>query len=207
MIARLALLFYLLFPLLARADGVEPKDQFKGDQLLYELSYTADFYIGLVTSLVGNCTGLAAPLFMYKLPNPSFAVKQVMLGGRFGFIGFVYPNPYSGKHFGGDSEDPRRPSTLSQRVADELFVAAQEGEVVGYLCDIHLWDLIEDYAGAQLALVNYALEGLALEQRDDDAENLILKVSPLFEKMQRFVNGDPNRERGWRYELYGQTFD
>lgn len=201
---RLASILCVVISLPAWAGDVDRKDQFRGDQVLYELSYNADFFHSLVIDVAGHCTGVAAPFFIFKLPNPSFEVKQVMLGGRFGFIGFIYPNPYSGKRFGND-DDPGRPSTASQRVAEELFVIAEEGEAVGYLCDVRLWDFIQDYATAQLTLVNYAINALGQEQRMLDAKKIYKTVDPLFEKIQQLVNGDPNRERDWRYELSEPT--
>ena len=89
--------------------------------------------------------------------------------------------------FGVDG-DPRRPSTASQRVADEMFAAAKEGEGVGYLCDVRL---IEDHANARLALVNYAVDALEREGRAGVVEDILSDAGPLFEKMQRLVNGDP----------------
>lgn len=175
-------------------------DLFGGDQTLFELSYNADFFIGLVGSVAGYCTGLAAPFFIYKLPNPSFTVKQWMLGGRFGFIGFVYPNPYTGMRFG-DDDDPRRPSTASGRVAKELIFIAEEAEAIGFLCDVRLWDFVQDYANSSLELVNYTIEVLTQEQRISDAQKLRETVDPQFIKIQNFVNGDPSRQRDWRYEL------
>lgn len=176
----------------------EESDAFNGNQTLYELSYAADFLSGYVARLTNLCTGGAAPFIVVKFPNPSLDVKQKLLGFKLGFIG---KNPYTGTRLNVRSDDPRRPSTAADIAAQKMAAAATRAESWDYLCDAYLWDSFEDYANAQLELVKFALEILQQENRTSDRIQLLAEVKPKFDRITKLVNGDPNVNRRWTYDL------
>ena len=82
-----------------------------------------------------------------------------------------------------------------------MAAAATRSESWDYLCDAYLWDSFEDYANAQLELVKYAVEILHQENRTSDRIQLLAEVKPKFDRIKKLVNGDPNVNRRWTYDL------
>lgn len=195
-------IFAILLPYASKADVstvTEAKDQFNGDQTLYELSYAADFELDFVARLTSLCTGTAAPFIIAKFPNPSLQVKRKLLGFK---LGFVSKNPYTGTRLSiGVVDDARRPARAAEIAAQKMASAANNSESRGYLCDAYLWDAFEHYANTQLELVKYAVEVLKKENRSSDLVDFLSDVEPLFARMQKLVNGDPNTSRKWSYDL------
>lgn len=183
---------------LATAPAVAQQDAFGGDQILYELSYGADYELAFVGHLLSfGCTGNAAPFIIAQLPNPSWTVKGYLLGFHYGFIN---PNPYTGTRMP-EANDPRRPSTHAHQAVEELLEAARASESLDFLCDIFLWDAFEQYGNAQLELVQYAIDRLRELGREDDAVALAEDAEPQFRRLQRLIDGDPSGSRGWSYHL------
>ncbi len=193
----LVLLLVFLFPYESKAEA-NPNDQFNGDQILYELSYAADFELDFVARLTTFCTGAAAPFIVARFPNPSFQVKRKLLRFKFGFIS---KNPYTGTHFSEDKADFRRPSRAAEIAAQKVTDVANSSGSRDYLCDAYLWDAFEDYANAQLELVKYAIEVLDKKNRLSDLADLRSEVEPQFSRIQKLVNGDPNTTRMWAFDL------
>ena len=179
---------------LSSMPSLAEEDRFNGDQLLYELTYDADYESSFVGYLLTfSCTGQAAPFIIAKLPNPSLVVKNYMLGFYYGGLN---RNPYTGSRFP-DSDDPRRPGTNASRAAEEMLVAARAGDSVDYLCDIFLWDAFEDYANAQVELTRYVVERLRETGREEDVAGFIAQVEPELRRLEKLVNGDPSGSRDW----------
>lgn len=190
-------LFSLVF-LLPSVSLAGEKDPFNGDQILYELSYAADFQHGYVARLTNLCTGVAAPFIVAKFPNPSFYVKRKLLGFR---LGFISKNPYTGNRFNENTNDPRRPSSAAELAAKRMEDAANRSHSWDYLCDAYLWDAFEDYANAQLELTKYTIEILKRDSRSIDLADFLSDVEPLFARIKTLVNGDPRIDRKWSYNL------
>lgn len=189
---------FLITSLHPYANEAKAEDMFNGDQTLYELSYAADFELDFVARLTSQCTGAAAPFIIAKFPNPSLQVKRKLLGFK---IGFVSKNPYTGTRLNIAADDSRRPARAAEIVAQQIVNAAKSSASRDYLCDAYLWGAFEDYANAQLELVKYAVEVLKKENRSSDLLDFLSDVSPLFVRMQKLVNGDPNMSRKWAYDL------
>lgn len=192
-----AFVFLLAF-LAPNACVADAKDQFNGDQTLYELSYAADFEFDFVARLTKLCTGAAAPFIIVKFPNPSLHVKRKLLGFK---LGFVSKNPYTGARLNVDENDSRRPSRAAEVFAQEMAKAANNSASRDYLCDAYLWDAFEDYANAQLELVKYASDVLKKANRMSDLAEFLSDVKPLIVRIKKLVNGDPNTRRNWSYDL------
>ena len=148
--------------------------------------------------LTNHCTVAAAPFIIAKFPDPSLRVKRKLLGFK---LGFLSKNPYTGTRLNVSSDDSRRPSRAADIAVQKMADAATRSESLNYLCDDYLWDAFEDYANAQLELVKYAVEILTRENRTSDLIEFPSDVEPLFARMKKLVNGDPNINRKWSYDL------
>lgn len=191
------LFFICLLPYSVKAEA-NATDQFNGDQILYELSYAADFEFDFVARLTKFCTGAAAPFIIAKFPDPSLQVKRRLLGFK---LGFISKNPYTGTRFSEGADDSRRPSRAADIAAQKVTDAANSSGSRDYLCDAYLWDAFEDYANAELELVKYAIDVLKKENRLSDLANFRSDVEPQFARIQKLVNGDPNTRRLWTFDL------
>lgn len=65
----------------------------------------------------------------------------------------------------------------------------------------YLWDAFEDYANAQLELAKYGVEVPNKEKQLVDLADFLSDEEPLFARIQKLVNGNPNTSRKWFYDL------
>lgn len=187
----------IIFMAALSSPAMAESDSFGGDQLLYELSYHADYELSFVSKIVYACTGTSSPFIVADLPNPSFLVKQYVLGFRYGFVS---ANPYTGTRFP-STDDPRRPSYVAEIDAAEFIDQANRNALMDQVCDVFLWDAFEAYANAQFELSQYALEVLRQRDNNIDAEDFIEEVNPELVRLENLVNGDPRGSRDRSYTL------